>query len=97
MILKDLPGLLRVFLHAPLDFRFAQIRARHPEIAPGEVTGVIRRSDRERSLFLRMLSELEWSDARQYDLSIDTGRIGMEAAEEIIVTAAEKTRGRLSE
>jgi cytidylate kinase len=97
VILRDLPGLLRVFLHAPLDFRIAQIRARHPEIAPDEIPGAIRRSDRDRSLFRKMLSELEWSDARQYDLSIDTGSIGMKAAEEIVVRAAETIRGRLPE
>jgi cytidylate kinase len=95
-ILTDRPGLLRVFFHAPVDFRVARLRERRPELKAEDIPDLIRRSDHERSRFMRMLSELEWSDARRYDLSLDTGTIGLQAATEIVVRAAEEVRSHLS-
>ncbi len=94
ILLRDRPGLLRVFLHASTAFRIARIRERHPEVDPKEIPELVRKSDRERGLFVRTLSGFEWTDARQYDLAIDTGRIGLTEAEEIVVRAAESLRGR---
>jgi cytidylate kinase len=41
--------------------------------------------DRERARYLKMLTGQDWLDARQYHLSLDTGVLGMEKSEEIIL------------
>ncbi len=94
-LLRDHPGALRVFLHAPIEFRIAQIRARRPDLDPGRVPSLVRRSDAERTRFIRSLTEIEWTDSRHYDLSIDTERVGFDAAEEMILLGARMVRARL--
>jgi cytidylate kinase len=85
-VLKGKPGVLTVFFHAPETFRVARI-AKRTETAEAKARDAVRESDRHRGSFLRTLTGTDWTDARQYDLSIDTASVGLEAATELVMNA----------
>ena len=87
-ILRRHPGLVTVFVHAPLDFRIKrlmEIRNIAEKIAAAE----IRESDARREKFLRCQTGLEWTNARNYNLCIDTAVTGFDEAIEMVVRLAE--------
>ena len=43
--------------------------------------------DATRANYVRSLFNADWLDARNYDLSIDTGRLGVEKSADLIVSA----------
>jgi cytidylate kinase len=84
-LLRDHPRHLSVFLHADLAFRQRRVGELYNLTAP-EAKKLIEKSDRERGRYLQTLTGRDWNDARAYQLSIDTGMIGLEQAKEIIFT-----------
>ncbi len=81
------PGVLRVFMAAPRNWRIHHLM---------EATGAdertaaaeIDRIDRARREYLRAYYDLEWTDPQTYDLALDTSTFNVERAAEIIVSAA---------
>lgn len=81
------PGILRVFMTAPREWRI------HHVMDAGGVdektaTAEVDRIDRARREYLRAYYDLEWSDPQNYDLMLDTATFSVEQAAEIIAGAA---------
>ena len=93
-ILGRRPGMLHVQLHASLDARVRYLLSRVEEI-PAEVRPE-ERSLRElcesvdavRADYIRRLYGVDWLDATRYDLSIDTGRLGVTRTIDLIEDVA---------
>jgi cytidylate kinase len=83
-ILRGEPGLVRVFLHAPLPWRVALAMSEYDLTDSRQAEEILRESDRARSRFVRNLTGRDWCDAALYDLSMDTSVIGLDGAVEII-------------
>lgn len=69
--LKDRPEVLRVFIHAPLEFRIRRVmeaRKTDRESARSQVV----ESDRRRTKFVKDIIGVNWMDARNFHLSIDS-------------------------
>ncbi len=81
-------GLLRVFLHAPLESRVELAMAEYGFASRDEAEAVVRESDRARAAFARSLSGRGWCDATLYDVCLDTSAVGPERAAEAIVDLA---------
>ncbi|MBA3778009.1 MAG: cytidylate kinase-like family protein [Chloroflexi bacterium] len=88
---------LNVQLHASLDDRVGYLVARVEEI-PDEtrpdddaLRELCRSIDAARERYLRRHFRVDWNDARHYDLSLDTGRLGLSGTVNLIEAAA---RGR---
>jgi cytidylate kinase len=96
-VLKDHPGLVSVFLHAPEDFRLRRVSQAYNLSSPDEAATLIMQSDTQRRRFIKTIAGVDWTDARCYDLCINTGAAGLAAAEEMIVELAEKVRNSLIE
>jgi cytidylate kinase len=94
-ILERHPGLVKVFIHAPLGFRierimkYKNITDKHAAIAD------LRESDHRRGKFIYTMTGKDWTDPGNFDLCINTGRVNFKAAEEMIVTAVEDLKLRL--
>jgi len=73
-VLRDHPGRISVFLHAPLDFRIARYQSVYRSTTE-EAEKVVRQCDRERANYCRHFTGCDLVDARNYDLSIDTSRL----------------------
>lgn len=77
-VLADHPGLLSVFLHAPEHDRIARLT---DILHDGEAAArTVRESDENRKKFMQDMTGINWTDARNYHLCIDTSKVGLEAA-----------------
>jgi cytidylate kinase len=90
-VLRNHPGVIRVFVHAPEPWRIAAAQRSYAlELAAAR--DLIRRSDRRRARFIEGLSGAVWTDARLYDLAVDTSTIDIGV---IISWLAELVQGRV--
>jgi CMP/dCMP kinase len=87
-ILRDHPNLVSVFLHGDASFRKKRLQDLYNETE--EKAGkMIAQSDKERALYYHAFTGREWTDARQYALSIDTSKIGVDKAVQLILNYLE--------
>ena len=82
-VLSEMPGLFSVFVHADMDFRIKNTAERHG-ISEKEAEGMCLRSDKDRAAYYDYYSNHEWGDGRYYDLVINTSRVGIDKAVEMI-------------
>lgn len=86
-ILGARPGILRVFLHAPRDWRVGHVcesTGASRAIAESELDRV----DRARTEYLREWYGLAFGDSQNYDLCVDVSRFTPARCVDLIVTAA---------
>ncbi len=82
-ILKDRPNVVRVFVHAPHEFRMEQA-AKKKSLPKRELEKFVDRVNHRRAEYYHYYTGMEWYDARNYDLCIDSSRYGFEKSVEII-------------
>lgn len=85
--LRDRQDCLKVYLHAPEDYRVKRIMDTE-DLSEEDARRKVRRMDRRRSDNYHYYTRRIWGHSLNYDLTIDTG-IGAEAVEEIIRRALE--------
>ena len=68
------PGVIRVFVHAPEAWRILAAQQTYA-LEPEAAKTLIRESDRRRARFIESLTGVVWTDARLYDLTVDTSRL----------------------
>jgi cytidylate kinase len=82
-VLADHPGLLSIFLHAPEHIRITRLtEVLHDR---EQATQTVRESDENRKKFMHDMTGINWTDATNYHLSIDTSKVGLEAAANMIL------------
>jgi len=85
VLLKQLPGVLHLRVIAPLEVRIKRIAdERHDE---REAARLLRRNDRESEGFIRSFFEANWDDPGLYDLVINTQKISLEKAVDLVLQA----------
>jgi cytidylate kinase len=90
------PDALHVQLHATLEARVRYLLLRFEEIPadtrPDEVSlqELCRTMDGRRSSYIRRLFGVDWLDPNNYDLSIDTGRVDIPTAVDLIELASRR-------
>ncbi len=87
-ILRKEPGLLSVFLHAPLDQRVERARKIYKLAGLEEARETVLQSDRQRAAFVKAVTERDWLDMRNHHLCLDTWRLGSTTALEVVYMAA---------
>lgn len=92
--LADHPRHLSVFLHADIHIRRARIQD-VLKLSPQEAKDMIDETDLKRAQYMFALTGKNWTDIRQYHLSIDTGSLGFDAAEELIYSALHSRFGEI--
>lgn len=85
--LRDRRDCLKVYLHAPEDYRVKRIMDTE-NLSEEDARQKVRRMDRRRSDNYHYYTRRIWGHSKNYDLTIDTS-IGAEAVEEIIRSALE--------
>jgi cytidylate kinase len=91
--LRGRPAVITVFVHAPEPWRADRLQRVYGIGDHADALRAIRESDRERARFVRRLVELEWTDARHYDVALDPAAMGFDAAVDLVERAA---AGRLA-
>jgi Cytidylate kinase len=82
-VLKDYDNVLSVFIHAPKDYCMEQA-AKKVSMSSRELERYIVRTDRRRAEYYKYHTGREWTDARNYDLCLDSSKLGFERCVEEI-------------
>lgn len=83
-VLKDYDNVLSVFVHAPMDFCLEQAAKKH-SMSEKELERYITKTDRHRAGYYKYHTGREWTDARNYDLCLDSSKLGFERCVEEII------------
>lgn len=84
-ILADTPGLVTLFISAPLEDRIKRVMRRN-DLDENDAKSRIAKVDRDRASYHNDFSSKSWGSANLYDLCIDSSRLSIEAAVTVITT-----------
>ncbi len=84
-LLNGVDGVLRVFIHAPLESRAARVASYSLSWSGHEVTRYIRVEDKRRAAYYHYYTGEEWRDAAGYDLCLDSEKLGEDGCVERIM------------
>lgn len=76
-------GLLKVFIHSPLEDRVKRIMAK-AELNEQSARKLITKTDKKRASYYNFYTSKSWGDATNYHISIDSSIIGIDGTAELI-------------
>lgn len=82
-ILRDKADCLRVFIHASMEQRAERIVTRYGESAESPEKR-LRDKDKRRSAYYRFYTDMEWGNAENYHISLDSGALGINTCVDIL-------------
>lgn len=80
---------LSVFIYAPIDFRAKRVMERFG-ISQAKARDRVIKTDKQRRTYYDYYTNNDWGVMGNYDLCLNTGRLGIDEAVEIIVNYAKK-------
>lgn len=83
-VLEGEEGLVRVFLYADMEAREARIREKHL-YEEKDLIKNIKRIDKERRDYHRYYTGRSWEDVGNYDLMLNTARLGIDGTVNVIL------------
>lgn len=83
-ILRDMDNVVNVFIHADLKNRVERA-IRVYEVPENKAEDVCLKTDKQRANFYNYYSDRKWGMCRTYDLSLDSGMLGIEGCAEQII------------
>lgn len=83
-VLKDYDNILSVFVHAPHDFCMEQAAKKH-SMNERELERFVSKTDKDRAEYYKYHTGREWTDARNYDLCLDSSKLGYERCVDEII------------
>lgn len=84
-LLADMPHVVRVFVHAPMDVCIENVQLRYGVDAK-KAERLIEQADTNRRAYYKYYTGGKiWGDAASYDLTINTARLGADKAVELIL------------
>ena len=86
-ILRSRKDLLRVFIRAEEDFRVHTLMARKG-LEQEQAKKLMKQVDKDRGSFYRYYTDQSWGEAGNFDLCVDSGRLGVDGAVKVILAAA---------
>jgi len=95
MLLRGIAHVLRVRVIAPFDLRVKRVMRKlcgpmGESVDVRTTADMVRRSDHEQHGRMRYLYDVDWGDPALYDLVINTEKVSMEAAVEMIADVARR-------
>ena len=83
-------GDITVFIHADMEHRKKRVLERYGEVKDVGIEKRILKKDKQRKTYYRYYTDQEWGSYRNYDISLDSGRLGEDYCVELICALAEK-------
>ena len=103
--LADNPDCFSVFVHANLDWRINRIAQKYNKkveravkyygVDPQKAEDRIRKADKQRASYYNYYATATWGDVNNYDLCVDTGKLGVEGTAELIARFVELRQAML--
>ena len=91
LVLKDHPGSLHIFLHAPLDVRIPRVMD-YFHITREEAEEKVKEMDKAHHAYIRKFFKADVEDMEHYDIVINTRKISLREAINIIVSLVNQTQ-----
>jgi cytidylate kinase len=82
-ILNDNPNCLRVFIHADKEIRAKRIVEQYGESSASPQRR-LRDKDKRRATYYQFYTDMKWGDVHNYDISLDSGRLGIDKCVDIL-------------
>jgi cytidylate kinase len=89
-LLAGVAPMLNVFVHASRPFRIERMIRHYAAADERAAEAIIDEMDRTRERYVERVSRVLWYDVRNYHLSFDLSQIGCDAAEEMVVSQANR-------
>jgi len=95
VLLKDLPGTLHVRIIAPFEFRVRHL-IQSQGVEEKHAAEILRRSDSDSFGYIQSFFHVDWNDPTLYDLLINSAKVSMETAVQMIIDCVhdQKTQER---
>ena len=88
-LIGDRQDALHVFCYAPKSF-LVQYAIQHRGIDPAQADQEVDRRNKQREQYVKRHWGRDWRSFHNYHLCVDTGRLGIEGAADLVVQAAKK-------
>lgn len=82
-ILRDEPGLIRVFVHGKEEDKLHRIIHQYG-VPEADAKGLMVKTDKKRSSYYNYYADGKWGRAENYDLALNTSALGIDGAVELI-------------
>lgn len=82
-VLKNYKGLISIFILADMDCKIKRIANLH-NISELEAEALIQRRDKARKSYHNYFCTIKWGDSRNYDLSVNSSRLGIEGTVDLL-------------
>ena len=92
-VLKGHPALISFFVLGNMENKIERIRKLH-SINRNEAEAFIRRIDKKRKYYHNTHSDVKWGDSRNYDLCINSCRLGLESTFSVLLDYIDKRLAR---
>lgn len=86
--LSEYPGTISVFIHSDMEKRIRRITKKY-ELTDAAAKDRIQKTDKKRASYYNYYTSKKWGDAASYNLSLDSGLLGIEGCVEMIKKAIE--------
>lgn len=88
-ILREFDHCLRVFLHADPSWRLNHMMELKPDYTLDQVQAEMDRTDRARAGYCKRFTGQYYGDVRNYDLTINVGKVGFDKAVDLVLAAVQ--------
>lgn len=88
--LRERPRVIRVFVHAPLEFRVRRVMKVQCLTDIREAQALVEETDRRRAKFIRDMTGADWSNALNYHLCIDASVMDFDSGVSMITALVSK-------
>ena len=87
-IFEDHPNALKIFIHSSEDCRKRRIAAKYG-LALNDAAAMVVDNDYSRELYTKTFTGKDWTDARNYDISLDVRQFGINGAVDFLMKSIE--------
>ena len=89
-VLREEPHLIKIFLKADMDFRVERFRSLYTTPEGKKPEDIINKTDKKRASYYKFYTGNLWKDMNNYDLVINTGKVGIDNAVATIIDYVRK-------
>ncbi len=82
--LADNPDCLNIFIKADMDYRIKDVSKRM-NVTESKAKDLINKNDKQRASYYNYYTSKRWGDAKSYDLCLDTSKLGIDGAVDLIL------------
>ena len=87
-IFRDHPNALKIFVHSPMDCRKRRLAEKY-DLSEQDAAAMIVDNDYSREMYTKTFTGSDWCDARNYDISLDVRKFGVNGAVDFLMKAIE--------